>query len=192
MARRSLWDIGLDYKHETGHGVGVYLNIREIPPLLSSENSPLGMCKPGMFMNKNMFTSAHPGVYLDGLFGIRIQNVLQVVQKANSANYFDGKGAYQFDDVTMVPIQTKLINVDLLTQSEVSSMRCVLIWLHHIWVRNIYSVEMIFQVDWINAYHVRVRDNISPLLSNNSNIIEWLQKETQPISKKKEDCKPKS
>lgn len=115
MARRSLWDIGLDYNHETGHGVGAYLNIREIPPLLSSQNSPPGMCK-------NMFTTNEPGVYVDGSFGIRIQNVLQVVQKADSSNYFDGKGAYQFDDVTMVPIQTKLINVDLLTQSEVNSM----------------------------------------------------------------------
>lgn len=113
MARRALWDVGLDYNHETGHGIGVYLNVREIPPLLSSQNSPPGMCK-------NMFTTNEPGVYEDDAFGIRIQNVLQVTRKSDSSHYFGGKGAYQFDDVTMVPIQTKLINVDLLTQSEVS------------------------------------------------------------------------
>lgn len=114
MARRALWDVGLDYSHETGHGIGAYLNIREIPPLLSSQNSPPGMCL-------NMFITNEPGVYVDGAFGIRLQNVLQVVPKPDSSNYFDGKGAYQFDDVTMVPIQTKLINIDLLTQGEVNS-----------------------------------------------------------------------
>lgn len=50
MARRSLWDVGLDYEHATGHGVGAYLNVHETPPLISSENSPPGMMR-------NMFTS---------------------------------------------------------------------------------------------------------------------------------------
>lgn len=116
MARRSLWDVGLDYNHPSGHGIGAYLNVYEIPPLLSSRNSPPGMCK-------NMFTTNEPGVYEDGSFGIRIENVLQVVSKPDSSKYFDGKAAYKFDDITMVPIQTKLINVDLLTQSEVNIKR---------------------------------------------------------------------
>lgn len=114
MARRSLWDVGLDYQHDTGHGIGAYLNVHEIPPLLSSKNSPPGgMCK-------NMFTTNEPGVYEDGLYGIRIENVLQVVSKSDSSKYFDERGAYKFDDVTMVPIQTKLINLDLLSQAEVN------------------------------------------------------------------------
>lgn len=50
MARRALWDVGLDYEHATGHGIGAYLNVHENPPLISSENS-----WPGML--KNMFTS---------------------------------------------------------------------------------------------------------------------------------------
>lgn len=50
MARRSLWDVGLDYDHPTGHGIGAYLNAHEIPPLLSSRYSWHGMMK-------NMFTS---------------------------------------------------------------------------------------------------------------------------------------
>lgn len=120
MARRSLWDVGLDYMHATGHGIGAYLNVHEYPPLLSSQNSPPGMCK-------NMFTTNEPGVYEDGAFGIRIENVLQVLNKPDSSKYFGGKGAYKFDDITMVPIQTKLINVDLLTQPEVSS---ILKWIN--------------------------------------------------------------
>lgn len=49
------------------------------------------------------------------------------------------------------------------------------------------------QINWLNSYHVRVRNNISPLLSNDSNIIEWLEKETQPISKRiEQDCKEHS
>lgn len=50
MARRALWDVGLEYDHATGHGVGCYLNVHEIPPLITSENS-----WPGML--KNMFTT---------------------------------------------------------------------------------------------------------------------------------------
>lgn len=50
MARRSLWDFGLNYEHATGHGIGAYLNVHETPPLISSVNS-----WPGMM--KNMFTS---------------------------------------------------------------------------------------------------------------------------------------
>lgn len=50
MARRPLWDVGLDYDHDTGHGIGAYLNAHEIPPLLSSKYTWHGMMK-------NMFTS---------------------------------------------------------------------------------------------------------------------------------------
>lgn len=112
MARRSLWDIGLDYSHATGHGIGAYLNVHEFPPKLSNDNFPPGM-------RKNMFTTNEPGYYEDGQFGVRIENVIQTVELPESSTYFGGRGAYSFHDVTMVPIQTKLIDVDLLTESEV-------------------------------------------------------------------------
>lgn len=112
MARRALWDVGLDYKHATGHGIGAYLNAHEIPPLLSSHN-----LSPGML--RNMFTSNEPGYYEDDKFGVCIENVLQVVDVPDSSAYFNGKGANKFDEITMVPIQTKLIMVDLLTEIEV-------------------------------------------------------------------------
>lgn len=50
MARRALWDVGLDYGHGTGHGVGAYLSVHEYPPLISSRGYAPGMLK-------NMFTS---------------------------------------------------------------------------------------------------------------------------------------
>lgn len=50
MARRALWDVGLNYGHGTGHGIGAYLNVHEYPPLISSTNS-----EPGMI--ENLFTS---------------------------------------------------------------------------------------------------------------------------------------
>lgn len=112
MARRALWDVGLDYHHATGHGIGAYLNVHEYPPLISKHN-----IEPGM--RKNMFTSNEPGYYEDGKFGIRIENVLQVIEQSDSSDSFDGKGSYKFEDITMVPIQTKLINVELLTENEV-------------------------------------------------------------------------
>lgn len=70
-------------------------------------------------MSKNMFTSNEPGYYENDEFGVRIENVLQVVQIPDSSKHFGGRGAYKFEDVTMVPIQTKLIDTSLLTNSEV-------------------------------------------------------------------------
>lgn len=59
-----------------------------------------------------------PGYYETDKFGVRIENILQVID-ANQTKYFNGAGAYKFDDVTMVPIQIKLIDIDLLTDFEV-------------------------------------------------------------------------
>lgn len=50
MARRALWDVGMDYNHATGHGVGAFLNVHEIPPIITSSDSKTGMLE-------NMFTS---------------------------------------------------------------------------------------------------------------------------------------
>lgn len=112
MARRALWDVGLDYNHATGHGIGAYLNVHEYPPLLSSSNLSPGMCK-------DMFTTNEPGYYEENNFGVHIVNVLQVVDVPDSSKMFGGRGAFKFEDFTMVPIQSKMINNDLLTEQEV-------------------------------------------------------------------------
>lgn len=70
MARRALWDVGLDFSHATGHGVGAYLNVHEEPPVITEMNRAPGMCK-------NMFTSNEPGYYEEHKFGIRIEDVIQ-------------------------------------------------------------------------------------------------------------------
>lgn len=62
---------------------------------------------------------SEPGYYQEGEFGIRIEDIVQIVP-AKLENNFKGRGALTFQTVTMCPIQTKLINVDLLSEQEVS------------------------------------------------------------------------
>lgn len=114
MARRALWDVGLNYGHGTGHGIGAYLNVHEYPPLISSANGDPGMVE-------NMFTSNEPGFYKEGEFGIRIEDVVQAVPANESKlkGHFDDVGALEFYHITMVPIQISLIKVDLLTSQEI-------------------------------------------------------------------------
>lgn len=61
-----------------------------------------------------------PAHYAEGKFGIRISDVLHVINLPDSSEYFEGDGACQFKDISMVPIQTKMININLLTRQEVS------------------------------------------------------------------------
>lgn len=65
---------------------------------------------------------SEPGYYETDDFGIRIENVIQVIEAPNSSNYFGGYGACKFNDVTMVPIQKKMISIDLLTDAEVNNL----------------------------------------------------------------------
>lgn len=113
LARKALWDVGLDYRHGTGHGVGHYLCVHEGPMGIGFRPMP---DDPGL--SENMFVSNEPGYYADGKFGIRIEDIVQIV-KAQIKTDFDGRGALTFNTVTMCPIQTKMVNVELLTQSEV-------------------------------------------------------------------------
>uniref|UniRef100_A0A2M4AFN2 Putative xaa-pro aminopeptidase n=1 Tax=Anopheles triannulatus TaxID=58253 RepID=A0A2M4AFN2_9DIPT len=150
IARKALWDIGLDYGHGTGHGIGHFLNVHEGPMGIGIRLMPND---PGL--EENMFLSNEPGYYKDGQFGIRIEDIVQVI-KANVGTNFDGRGALAFSTITMCPIQTRLIDVSLLTAAERQH---------------------------INRYHERVRDQLLPLLreANDADTIAWLQRETEPI-----------
>lgn len=162
LARLPLWQIGLDYRHGTGHGVGHFLNVHEGPQSISfhvrSNDTPL---KAGMTITNGKDTvhlrpsSAEPGFYLDGQFGIRIENVL-VVGEAGTPNNFGGARFLKFENITMAPIQTKLIEMSLMTQKD---------------------------VDWINQYHLIVWQKLSPLLAKDPLALDWLRRETQPIAK---------
>ena len=77
FARRALWDIGLDYNHGTGHGVGSYLNVHEGPSGIANRFNP---DDPGIV--ENMIFSNEPGYYEPGKFGIRIESLV-VTKKVN-------------------------------------------------------------------------------------------------------------
>ena len=109
LARQYLWEIGLDYGHGTGHGVGSYLGVHEGPQGISKRNKiPL---QPGMVV------SNEPGYYKAGHYGIRIENLQTVVEILGLPG--SGKKIFGFETLTLAPIDRKLIDPALLTASEI-------------------------------------------------------------------------
>ena len=108
ITRQSMWNAGLDYAHGTGHGVGCALGVHEGPASISPRGS-VSICE-------GMVLSNEPGYYRDGSFGIRLENLIIVVAKAN-----DMLG---FEHVTWVPFDRRLIDVSLLSEAERE-------WLNH-------------------------------------------------------------
>lgn len=147
LARSSLWKIGLDYRHGTGHGVGAALNVHEGPQSISFRYGNMTPLQNGMIV------SNEPGYYEDHSFGIRIENLLYVVDK-NLPNSFGGVEYLGFEKLTFVPIQSKLVDISLLSSSE---------------------------TDWLNDYHLQVWEKVSPLLEGSAR--EWLWNNTRPLQK---------
>ncbi|XP_043911881.1 xaa-Pro aminopeptidase 1 [Protopterus annectens] len=150
FARSALWNQGLDYLHGTGHGVGSFLNVHEGPCGISYKtfaDEPL---------ESNMVVTDEPGYYEDGAFGIRIENVVIVVSAKTKYN-FKNRGSLTFEPITLVPIQTKMINLDMLTQQE---------------------------LDWLNNYHRKCRDVIGAELEHQGRqeALQWLLRETQTVT----------
>lgn len=114
MARKPLWDVGLDYLHGTGHGVGMYLNVHEGPMGISYRTNPND---PGL--EEGMFLSNEPGYYEDGEFGIRIESIV-VIRPAETKFQSKDRTFLEFDTVTLIPIQIKLLEPSMLTIEEVS------------------------------------------------------------------------
>ncbi|XP_057499074.1 aminopeptidase P2-like [Actinidia eriantha] len=112
FARSSLWKIGLDYRHGTGHGVGAALNVHEGPQSISFR---FGNMTP---LQKGMIVSNEPGYYEDHAFGIRIENLLHV-EESDTPNRFGGIAYLGFEKLTFVPIQAKLVDLSLLSVAEV-------------------------------------------------------------------------
>ncbi len=132
FARRPLWEAGCDYAHGTGHGVGAFLAVHEGPqrisPVGSSQSGGDEPLQPGMIL------SNEPGYYKPGDYGIRIENLVLVVEK-------DVPGADKevlgFETLTFVPIEKKLIDATMLSDRE---------------------------LDWLNDYHAAVLALIGPQL----------------------------
>ncbi|KAF4518461.1 hypothetical protein B566_EDAN002116 [Ephemera danica] len=114
LARKPLWDVGLDYMHGTSHGIGSYLNVHEGPIGVSWRTMP---DDPGM--QADMFLSNEPGYYEDGNFGIRIENIVRTIPAKTPFN-FKERGFLTFEDVTVVPVQRSLLVRDMLTDQEVA------------------------------------------------------------------------
>ncbi|XP_059160080.1 xaa-Pro aminopeptidase 1-like [Physella acuta] len=112
LARQYLWEVGLDYRHGTGHGVGAFLNVHEGPCGISFRTPPTEAN-----LEENMVLTDEPGYYEDGKFGIRIENCMKVI-KAVTKHKFGGKDFLTFEPITLVPIQRKMIDASILTAKE--------------------------------------------------------------------------
>ncbi|XP_069756195.1 xaa-Pro aminopeptidase 1 [Narcine bancroftii] len=150
FARASLWDHGLDYLHGTGHGVGSFLNVHEGPCGISYKTFADEPLEAGMIL------SDEPGYYEDGSFGIRIESLFLVVP-AQTKYRFLNRESLTFEVLTLVPIQTKMVNVELLTEKE---------------------------RDWLNHYHRLCREVIGAELEKQGKVeaLQWLMKETEPVN----------
>ncbi|HMP29537.1 MAG TPA: aminopeptidase P family protein, partial [Saprospiraceae bacterium] len=110
LARQHLWHYGKSYSHGTGHGVGFCLNVHEGPQGFGGLNSS----KSKVAFEEGMVTSNEPGYYVDGQYGIRIENLILTQKHSVHENYLC------FETLTLFPIDTSLIDTSLLTEQEVN------------------------------------------------------------------------
>ena len=126
LARQALWENGLNYGHGTGHGVGHFLNVHEGPASIRQEYNPQEIL-PGMVF------SNEPGLYRQGEYGIRTENMMVCTEKETTPfGRFLG-----FETLTLCPIDTTLVIPEMLLPRE---------------------------KEWLNDYHVRVRESLMPLV----------------------------
>lgn len=115
IAREPLWKMGLDYKHGTGHGVGYLLNVHESPNSFRWKINPQLMNSQDVVLEEGMITSDEPGVYIEGKYGIRLENLLMCVKdEENEYGQF-----MKFDVLTMIPFDRDSIDVSVLNQDEI-------------------------------------------------------------------------
>ncbi|KAI3351142.1 hypothetical protein L3Q82_005700 [Scortum barcoo] len=106
LGRRALWEVGLNYGHGTGHGVGNYFGVHEWPVGFQGNNIPF---------RSGMFTSIEPGYYKENDFGIRIEDVAVIVPVTTKY----GHNYLTFDTVSLVPYDRKLIDISLLSTEQI-------------------------------------------------------------------------
>lgn len=111
VAREPLWEAGKDYKHGTGHGVGYVLNVHEGPNSFRWQNSAVS--KECVF-EEGMITTDEPGIYIEGKYGIRLEN--ELVCHEGEKNEF-GQFMY-FENITYVPIDLDAIDPEQMTSTE--------------------------------------------------------------------------
>ncbi|MBP2278133.1 MULTISPECIES: aminopeptidase P family protein [Sphingomonas] len=112
FARAPLWQIGLDYAHGTGHGVGAYLSVHEGPQRIAPPTYPGGgAAEP---LRAGMILSNEPGYYKAGEYGIRIENLLLVEERP----FAHGATMLGFETLTFCPIERSLIVAEMLSPAE--------------------------------------------------------------------------
>lgn len=109
LARKALWNNGLNYGHGTGHGVGHFLCVHEGPMSIRPEYN-IEPIRAGQIITNE------PGIYREGEYGIRIENVM-VCKKDFQSNFGN---FLSFDTITMCPIDNKLVDKQLLTDEEIT------------------------------------------------------------------------
>lgn len=108
LARKPLWDVGLDFDHGTGHGVGSYLSVHEGPQRIAKTGTaPLAA---------GMILSNEPGYYSAGAFGIRIENLMIVESREIPGAEREMLG---FETLTLAPIDLRPVDWKLLTEREI-------------------------------------------------------------------------
>ena len=142
LARMDMWREGMNYLHGTGHGVGSYLNVHEGPHQIRMQWKPCPL-------RANMIVTDEPGLYLEGRFGVRIENTMIILPyKETEFGRF-----LQMEPLTLCPIDTEPIILDMMRPEE---------------------------TEWLNNYHKRVYDELSPLLEDEEDR-EWLGQQTRPL-----------
>ena len=141
ITRAILWRNMRDFGHGTGHGVGSYLCVHEGPQSLRKDLRDVALLE-------HMVCSNEPGLYCEGRYGIRIENLF-VVQKKGTSEFGD---FYGLETLTICPLDTRAIDVALLTEEE----------------RN-----------WLNNYNKWVEEKISPLVGEEQRA--WLKERCKAI-----------
>src|SRR5205085_7163582 len=109
FARQFLWDAGIDFDHGTGHGVGSYLSVHEGPARISK----LGTAP----LKRGMILSNEPGYYKTGAYGIRIENLVLVIEATIEGAE---KPMNAFETLTFAPLDRRLIDPTLMTTDELA------------------------------------------------------------------------
>ncbi|MCJ8190911.1 aminopeptidase P family protein [Sphingomicrobium aestuariivivum] len=111
FARQYLWEIGEDFAHGTGHGVGAFLAVHEGPQRISPPGGAYaGADEP---LREGMILSNEPGFYKEGEYGMRIENLVLVV-----AHEVEGRRVLGFETLTFAPLDRRLIDKEMLTPEE--------------------------------------------------------------------------
>ena len=106
LARQPLWNAGCDYAHGTGHGVGTFLGVHEGPQSIAKKATAVPL-------EAGMILSIEPGFYVEGKYGIRIENLAVVRESAT-------EGMLEFETLTLAPIDKSLIEISLLSDTDIT------------------------------------------------------------------------